>query len=464
MKFSLLCRILIAISALIAVAVATTATASMPRDYAYGWVLKTTPGADLYRLVLTTDVYRNSHTADLTDIAIFNAEDTQVPHLLVTDSTPTAQQKFVGVPLFPIKTTAALEDVLTDLNIQRDTQGSIRNITIKHRAANMERDLATFYIADLSQLKVPVQSVRFGWNSPIPDFISELSIEGSNDLHNWTMIGSYTIASLERDGYTLQKNDASLPNIQYKYLRIASGNIPTEWHLSHLEMGLSNTLPPADVPPTVSNLRVQMHQSLDEGRSWIFDLGGPFLVEQLDLDSGDQPYLAHAQLFSANNTRGPWTPEGSYLFYSLGNTKRRVHNDPVKISVSRFRYWKFTFDKPLSVSGLTLDFTWRHESLVFVPEGTAPYKLAIGQGIITQNDHQSTDLSDLWRKREQLHLKIDPAVLIQQEELGGKSALVAHHPVAWQQLILWLVLTVGALVIVVIAIKLLRSGNGLTKP
>jgi hypothetical protein len=109
---------------------------------------------------------------------------------------------------------------------------------------------------------------------------------------------------------------------------------------------------------------------------------------------------------------------------------------------------------------------WLPAQYVFLPEGSAPYRLLAGSHAARRGDYPVNEALNRLRSEHGAQWQPPLASLGPRVDEAGPSALEAPKvPYDWTKPLLWVVLTLGALVVAGMAFSLLRQGReGPSKP
>jgi hypothetical protein len=103
---------------------------------------------------------------------------------------------------------------------------------------------------------------------------------------------------------------------------------------------------------------------------------------------------------------------------------------------------------------------WLPAQFVFLPEGSAPYRLLAGSHAARRGDYPVGEALSRLRSQHDAEWQPPVAQLGPRSDEAGPSALEAPKvPYDWTKPLLWVVLTLGALVVAGMAFSLLRQGR-----
>ena len=101
-----------------------------PADFAYGMALQTDGKDGVYKVTVPLDVYKIVRHPDLRDIRVFNADGEVVPHVVTRSAgSVSVKSEPIELPRFPIYASAQSKLGDLDLQIKRDAQGTVINLS-----------------------------------------------------------------------------------------------------------------------------------------------------------------------------------------------------------------------------------------------------------------------------------------------------------------------------------------------
>ncbi len=123
---------------------------------------------------------------------------------------------------------------------------------------------------------------------------------------------------------------------------------------------------------------------------------------------------------------------------------------------------------PLTNAPPSLVFGYRPEVLVLLAQGPGPYTIAAAARAQKRRDAPIATLLDALRRRHGADWKPYPAVPETGRTVSGDAALVPPPPPRrepdWRNLLLWVVLVAGTLLVVGMALSLLKPKNETPDP
>ncbi len=443
-------------------------------DFAYGYMLEVDGDGAIYGLSVPEDVYRNVTRADLGDVRVFNSEGRVVPMALRREPDAAAPApETVNLPLFPLYTQDSYtQDGQTDgamaLHITTDMQGAIIDINGPPREASTR---VAAYLLDASQLKRPVHRLRLHWSDAPASFVTEITVEGSDDLSHWhTVIGKVTLASLAFNARQLRRDEIILPAGKAKYLRIQWPAGRQGVVLDAVSAELSTPRPeaarqwlrirgkPAAMPDKAGASRGDGTDSA--GTQYLFDSGGYFPVDRVQVVLPQRNALVNLTLASRAAVDQPWQVRFSGVVYQFRVEGVELGNPVMSIPRVSDRYWRVQLDSPALWSEQqtpVLLLGWRPEQLLFVASGESPFRLAYGGAGVAPDRAGARALLRILATggHDDIIKAAQPGGRI---ELGGAQRLQGPGaPWPWRQWLLWAILVLGTLAVGWMAWHLFRQ-------
>jgi len=155
----------------------------------------------------------------------------------------------------------------------------------------------------------------------------------------------------------------------------------------------------------------------------------------------------------------PWRELRAFTAFRLGGAQA-LRNEDQAVDVTRDRWWRIVAESPLDAPP-TLRLAWRPEEFVLLPRGDAPWSLHAGSAQARRSDFPIAVLLAEVRSRLGGGWQPTDAMLGHRERVAGESALaVPPAPIDTQRWLLWGVLVGGALLVLVLVLRLMRGEPG----
>ncbi len=422
-------------------------------DFAFGFVLEPEEGFGIFRTTLPIEVYRHSVQPDLSDMRVFGGPGDVVPHAL--RPVPQAAKRpeaDVSLPFFPLhgENAKPASPLTVEVVVIADDGHTVVRVGSKASTTKEADGAPEAYLLDASALGLSPNSLTLSWNAQPSLVWADLGIEASPDLRNFRPVGGGVIAGLVHAGERLEQRTLTLhlqPGDRYLRLRAKAGSMPTS--LSSVTAGFQ----PSDSKAPVESLPLKAAEL--EPHILLFDAQGPLPVVELDLKLVEDNTLVRATLLSADSKEGPFVERYAGRFFRLGG-RTPLQSPKVELPESvRARYWKLVIDGRGGGVGRslpTLSLGYRPDEILWVARGQGPFLLAYGSA---EAEPASLHADDIVGASDEANIGI--AEIGAKKELGGRSRLVPAPPdttVPWKVYALWSVLTLAAMSVVGLSIRL----------
>ena len=425
-----------------------TAGAATPQDYAWQWPIETKGDAAAYVLELDADVLANVTRSDLRDLAVFNAQGQPVPFApWPSERKDEARREPLAWLHVPLPAPGQPDSL--QLRLERDADGRLRGLDLRADDTMplpaQQHDLLVDRGEDeppvLSRLHVQLDAAAL---RPIN---LRVHVSASNDLDRWKTVGSgLPLVALDDNDLRIERLQLDIAPTQARYLRLAiqgEGN----W-------------------PAIESLQAERLIAAGDGRAWktieltgtpVADLPGtfayaspaPVAVERLDL------VLAGTNSVSAVsvNAREPgtewWQGVATFTAFRLGTGKDEVRHVAPDVGLHREREWQVA-SLPALAQAPSLVLGYQPERFVMLAQGEGPYVLVAGSARAARENYPVQAALAASTTPPQ------PATLGARSESGGAQALGPKRGEDWQRWVLWAVLAVGAGLVLVVSLRVLR--------
>ena len=434
------------------------ASAADLRDYAYAFTIETPAGVEssAWRVDLDPAVYAWLHDPALRDIAVFNAEGEPVPCARVAaETTAQARERTETLPLLALPTDGASSGG-GDLRllIERDAQGRLRRLDAGDDTAKAGERA---WLVDASGLDGAIERIILAWESPASGVVARFEISAGDDLEHWRRVGEGSVLSLREGDARLDRNDIALPDVRAKYLRLRRVDDGTAL------AGLS------------ASVRVVERAAATPLRRWIdaraielpadergttaryaYALPAALPVEQARVELASDNALAALTLSARDGAA--WSELAHFTAFRVRSGEETLRNGDVDLVAGR-RLDSFRLDArtPLATAP-RLAFAFRPDRFVFLAEGAAPYRLAVGSATARRPDYPLDAALASLRASRGKDWQPPPATIGAGRASGGDAALQPPPaPTPWRQWLLWGVLALGAALVGAFALSLLRE-------
>lgn len=436
---------------------ASLAHAVSESRFVYGYSLEVDGDGAIYSLRLPEAVYHGLTRADRGDLRVFNSEGVAVPqHLARADQLSSKTPVDVKLPLFPLYTDTQNPDLTGEnqVHIVTDDSGAIIDINYGRLSTSTTKRISA-YLLDCSKLSSAPDALIVSWPTSETDFVINVEVAGSDDLRHWQpVIVRKVLSNLRYAGHTLVQRRIDLPLRQFKYLRLS-------W-LDNKSLKLDGV--EAQFPATYqsqdrqwSSFKITDHDR--KTATYYFDTHSVLPVDRVNIDLPKPDMLVNVSLASSASDKGPWHVRYRGLLYDLLLQGQRLSSPSRVIAVTTDRYWRLQLhDTKKNVQGNPLlQLGWIPEKLYFIARGEAPFTLAYGSARAGPADTPLAQLLKMDNKQDPQQL-IKPAQLGSPLELGNSDNLEpAGTGTDWKNLMLWLILILGGIVLVVLGLRLYKQ-------
>lgn len=432
------------------------APAMAAEDFAQQWPIQL--GRDdggAFRMTLDASVYRQLHTADLGDFEVRNGDGVAVPSALLAPEQPLARApERVALPWFKLPATPADGPVGGwELIGGFDGEGRLQGVQARVTGTTLAALPQNVLLIDASQMRGAITALELQWH-PVSAIDLGFRVEGSDDLDQWRVLPARgRLVDLQREGRRLLQRRIELsPAQRVRYLRLTpdQGDQPLEITAVAAELAVS-TVASAPQWQSLQGHRVES----TAGDAFEFTLDGRFPVQQVDVELPGN-HAVEWRLESRDDNSAPWRlragPWMAWQVDSVGHASRSGARALDR--VVRDRQWRLSPATPVSGEPM-LRLGYRPEVVVFLAQGAAPYTLVAGSARARRADAPLPQLIDAMRTQRGDDWQPAPAHLGVAQVLAGDAAFTPRRD--WTAWLLWTVLALGALVVSMFALSLLRQ-------
>lgn len=435
------------------VALAAHADASPP-TFAVGYPIAAAPGAKAYVLPLPQDAYGwATRDAGLLDVVVVDNQGRPVAAGLYRPADPTSHPLTMDAPLLAVPPGI---DGAIGPRIQRSTNG---DILIEPVAASTSARPSEW----LFDARQPLKPERLEFAAPGRDTSLKVDIDASANLQDWTpLVRNASVVSLGSGDGAVDARVVKLAGEAARYYRVRVTSGDTPWvDGTAATVTLSGTVQDAaakdESPRRWLAVKSTGTSAQGQGVDYDYRLPAALPVDALRVTLGPGDNVAR---FDAIAVQGSMRGEQlGTLVVTPGQQPDDAHTlslAPVRRDVLRLHSATPLREAP------TLRVGWRPDRVVFLPEGTGPYRLLVGSRSERRPTWPVEDALASLRKAGGPDWRPAEATTGAVQVLGGKKAIdPAEAPFDWTRPLLWVVLLLGAAVVVAMAASLLRrSGDG----
>ena len=428
--------------------------APMPEDYAKGYRLTGGEGSIRY-LLLKEDLYRDMASDDASDIAVFNAGGTQVPHRIEGQKKGLEKSRTVSLLFFPVLD-KTVEGAASFWQYEEGQQSfELRYRTWQEKREQSQQE-AVSYILKNDNPDDRLTKLTINWSQQQTSMIGAMKVEAGNDMTSWsTLVSRAVLSRLTHEGNTLQQNGIELRPTQAKYLRLSWVGSNPGVTINEILADYSTT-PDGDARQWIDVGTFTPME--DEQNAYQFDTGGPMPVRQLLFAIPHDGLYYRGKLYSRTTEEQEWRYRGGFSQYRLLRDGFTTESSPIEMSDLQDRYWKIELEQPLNLQLKdypVIRIRLQPQRVVFLAQGEEPFLLAVGSRRV---EPQSFSLPE-HKLPEDFSVETSAMITISEEVmLGGEEQLQAPKKKAdLKTWLLWTVLVLGVLVMGWMARGLLRE-------
>jgi hypothetical protein len=449
MSFQILQRVAWALTALVP-SLSFAAPARLD-DYAQGVTVDVLSPRAIVELSIPDAVYQHVVTDDSSDLAVFNANGTPVPHALC--AAPTSQLPTILQEALPVYRLQDIKPATSDgTRVEVQTPGGAQ-ISVEGESLDAREARTSAYVIDARGTNGELRALQFDWSSPDGASEVRVSIQASEDLDQWrTIVAGSMLVSLQAGEQQLRRHRVAIPQAQYRYLRV-----------ERVDRG-----PPLQVDGVIAE-RVMPAPLVEP--MWFFATPADSTPSALTFDAARRAPITYARLaLSQNNTslrvaiesrndeKAAWRTQWSGEAYVIQTESERKVSPPAEFRQVADRFWRvrLTNEAETFAQIPSLELGYRPARLRFLAQGEAPYTLAFGSRRASVSPRRCEALLAGLNQND-LDQNIGEALTGLPRELGGEDALrPLPKKTPLRQIVLWSVLILGVAALVGMALSLLR--------
>lgn len=426
----------------------TLAVAADAPGFAWAYTLDTPAGASAYLIELPQDAYAwASPDAGLADVIVVDADNRPVAMGPYSAAAPGFHPVTLDTPLRAVPQTAS---GVAGPRIQRNTNGDI----VIDPGAPVVPGTPTQWLFDAHS---PVSAERLEFPASTHDVSLTVDVDASTDLQTWSPITrGASIVTLGQGEGAVDARVLKLSGSPMRYYRVSVTKGEAPWDTNGVSsVTLSGTVEDASSKDEAA-LQWTAVTSSDsktsgQGVDYDYDLPAALPVSRIRARLGGGDNVARLDITAV---QGPMSGE------SLGTivlTPGQAADHPLEVPVARRQHLRVHSGTPLREPP-RLDVGWRADRFVFLPEGKGPYRLLVGSRSLRRPSWPIAEAIASLRKGADASWRPALVRVGPGEELAGRKALDAPAaPFDWTRPLLWVVLLLGAAVVIGMATSLLRK-------
>jgi len=437
-----------------------------PDRYALNLTLEIPEHAALAEVTLPLAVYEAIRRPGLADLRVFNAKGERQP-IAVLPPQQTEAHYETQITLLPLpKRTPNGRDEI-ELSLQKDENGQLRRLDLNNRPieGNASSPPPDRWLADLGTFRHPVTGIDVQWATG-ESFEGHLSIDGSEDLQNWTpLISNVALISVSTSQGQVERSHIELPRptvpARTHYLRLHwQGDHPPPLKALKLTSLISAPPPPTQWYPVRSN-------STDSDGSFLYTAQALLPVHGADLRLPPGNIISNVAIDTRYYPDKPWINVARGSAYNLGNGPLGAQTSkPFLFKEYANPLWRLKFDPdtaPHEAPQLLLG--WTPHRIVFPVRGPGPFILAAGKPGERAFQYPAPQIIPGYGTPEAAPVavaRVEPAHIKSGQHLGGGMTPAARETPSWAQprnQTLWGALIAGVLLLGFMAHSLLNRSN-----
>lgn len=427
-------------------------------NYAWGFPVRADEASSFYRIELPLAVNQSSADARLRDIAVYNAAGEPVSRVVERHEAESIRQEQRHALPFA----ALYQDQYPDpdrIRMLFEQMGSGVRIDVVSEGAELQKisPPLSAYVVDTRSAEVAFDAVEFTWPDSLSGFMGRVTVEASDNLEDWRLVGAGAVADLREESVAIEQRRITITATDSDFLRLSWGGLPSRWSLAAVH-GVQRTETPQFSRQV---LLLDSGGRDDSDNGLLFDVGGNIRVDRINLELPEVNTVISADILYWDDGMDRWQRAGGGTFHHIRRGDNSVTSEPLKIPPVRASRWKVVLSRGRQETPLALALGWFPDRLLFVAQGEPPYTLGVGRPSAGEEAFpEERILGD--RSIQQLAGTggaVAAATLGERFPLGGLERELPPQPVAWRTILLW-----GGLVIVVVfvgwmAARLLRESR-----
>ncbi len=394
-------------------------------DFAYQRVITMPATQGVVKLELPLTLYSHFNTNNLQDLAVFDANNQAMPHMIKARHISQQRVQKISLPFSRVKTIKEKKETALNINYQGKELTLIENNSIN------DED----YILDASQMKEGIDYLQISSNDS--EYMLMTDITCSHDLSHWNGLSSgQMLANITMQENAIIKDRLTLNSSACNYLKI---------HTQH----------PLNIN-TIMAYKAQMlfHQpdpepllitKVDNGLE--FSVSKQITLKELHFVLPQKEQLYKLKLFSKNATASAWSFVKTITIYSLQNGALNNLKTPLFTHAGYYRLE--AAENSYLPQELQLSFSYDPQELYFIAQGTPPYTLTYGS---IKTALPSADLGNMI----QPDTHFISATLGQERLLNTEANKIEEKP-NYTTILVWLSLAVGVMILSFMSYKLIKE-------
>lgn len=419
---------------------------------------------------LTHDIYRYSASTQLNDLVVTDQQGNKLPYRITAPSTQVSEQsQLTNARFFPVAVGLSPKALilLSSASIRLDANEI--SVSVEKTTKDKLQDQSApvdFYVVDVSNVKTRIDKLVVDWQASEANQYLEVQVSGTNDLSNWSNIAQTTLVQLQKEGQVLTRNKiaVNLSEKQYAYLRLKFTRGNENLQLTKIQ--IENTDKIANTPVVDhwevkgalakdqnSVMRAGNHTAAMPVAAWEFTRNDIAPVANISLKLGTFMYGDNIKVFSRNTEKQPWQLLYKGIWFNAQVGSDWQQSDAINIYSNSDIYWRIEFNELVRTTlNPILVFHRQPQTLQFIANNAAPYKIAIDDQAAPNNQHTSAQIFSQLVSGKELQWG---QVTFTELKPSMDSFARAGMQVSWKTILFWGGLLLAVAVLVGVAVRLM---------
>lgn len=437
-------------------------------DFAYNATLSEA-NTSLRQFDLPIGLYPKIKRKDYGDVRIFNQQGQAVPHQFSHLKTAhSIQQKLLS--FFPFSKEQAITPNNIQVLIHQYNQTNLgqpnlrmyskqQSIHINQQVFNNNRRASKqfqYIIKNSEKDKnskeiIPLCKLKLDWNQKKANMVLGFKLESSDTLQYWrTLSNNLNVSKLNYAGSRIINDEVSFNCTTEKYLRLTW--LKPEQHTQLNEIhGIYNK----NASQQMQSLNIGTATSDNKGYLY-FESSITAAITRIEFKAPQDGLLYKGALYSRADNKAEWRFRNNINQFQLNLGETQLHSKPIELVANNDKYWKLQLDNEAQFSESQLpeiELSWPTKQVIFLAQGDGPFILSLGNPNI--KTVHNNDLKSLIQSLKQAGSVIDNVKVGQLNTTGKTFKTVPQTP--WKQILLWLVLILGTLLMAFMAYRLYQQ-------
>ncbi len=409
----------------------------------------------LYQSMLTKEAYQASRRNNLEDLTILNAAGEPIPYAMIPNEIlyPSTVEESTPLKIFSMQN--GVKKSQNNINIDLNQSGST-SINVSNNPATDQQKTA--FLFDLGKKHPLLKKLKVDWQGAEGKPIAMQAFT-SNNLKDWTNIGQSVIFKNTSDGQSILQNTIELYAFtEERYLQLRPELDDTDFKLVAVSAEYQKER--NIVQPKLWQILNLLSREQAQNGVINIDYESParFPASDLRIDLPQINTITHVRIFTRNQADAPWDEVISTPIYRLNKQGRDTVNPDIKINSRVARYWRLQFNQSnggIGTENPTFAIGWLANTIVWNARGDAPFTLHLGENATTTN---AVSLSNLVPNYTPEKIKAIPVA-----NLSPVNNTPEENPNPWhvapdyKRWLLWLGLTLGVVLLALMAYSLLKN-------